>query len=70
MLPITDREVEYRFKNLSCLVDKRFEISNLDLIRDMVNIMNIEDFFLMNKEENYLTKRYKIMLFQIWNDIV
>lgn len=25
-----------------CLVDKRVELSNLDLFRDMVNIMNLE----------------------------
>ena len=29
----------------SSLVDKRFEISNLDFIKDMVNIMNLEMVF-------------------------
>ena len=29
--------------NESSLADKRFEISNLDLIRDMVSIISLED---------------------------
>jgi hypothetical protein len=33
------------------LVDKRFEISNLDLIRDMVNIMNLEEVFIEKRKD-------------------
>ena len=37
--------------NRPWLVDKRFEISNLDLIRDLVNIINIEKEFTEKKKD-------------------
>jgi hypothetical protein len=35
----------------SFLVDKRLEISNLDLIRDMVNIMNLDKVLAEKRED-------------------
>ena len=35
----------------ACLVDKMIEISNLDLIRDMVNITNLEKVFIEKRKD-------------------
>jgi len=39
----------------SCFVDKVIEISNLDLIRDMVNILNLGKVFTENRKDYILS---------------